>query len=263
MAKKTENINLKLAGADLCFAGQTQGITHLLLPQDPFQGYLVEEIALELAKAQKSLQDQELICKEDSGAFNLSTDLSQVVEILGNPDRSIILQQEMVSGESTVVYFHNQGKEWIDLELVEDGFYQIKILKSDKELGGRVEGRLELKTREKEKDLSTQIKYEDYSQAQVIAREKGLASCKKFLEGVGFEIEVGEKLAADLSKPFTSGSVTEWHWQDQEIRKSDGLAFLGGEERFWLVKEHSKKPDWLTITLSTSEEIQNEILKLL
>jgi hypothetical protein len=262
MAKIKVKDKLALSGSELCFAGQVNGTPQLLLPKDPFQGYLVEDIAQELQKAKEQLIEKGWLTKDKEGQQTLTPELKKAIEILGSPDRSLILQQEYQDGNSNVVYFHQKGKDWIELRMLDEDHYQAEKIQSKKALQERLKEVFELKMGEKDPEKSVQLKYEDYFLAQEIAREKGLSASKKYLEKVGLDTAVVEKLAEDLSKPVTSGSATQWSWKEKEVQTQKGLAFLGGMERLWLILETQHKPDWFDMTLSTAEEIQKEILKL-
>ena len=187
--------------------------------------------------------------------------MKKAVEILGSPERSLILQQEHKDGTSYVVYFHQKKKAWIEIKNVGDG-YQIDRIENKKVLQDRLGNVFELTKGKKEADLSAKLKYEDYLQAQEISREEGLSAPKKYLIKIGLDTEAIDNLAEDLSKPVTSGSATEWGWSRKDIQKRKGLAFLSGKERVWLVKENSKKPEWIDIILSTPGDLKKETQKL-
>ncbi len=251
--------NLKLTGAELCYAGQAMGISRLLLPQDPFRGYIIEDIALELSQAQKVLIEKELMEIGEGGNKNLSSALSHAVEILGNPDTSIILQQEQISGEAVVVYFHSKKGRWIGLEMIENDIYQIGFIEETQMLKDQINGLIVIKNGTSDQKLTSKIKYEEYFQAQEVAREQGLSVCKDFLQQIGQKPDIVEALAEVISNPIASGSITEWHWKDMEVVKRDGLAFLGGDERLWLVKENPKDSTWIQLFQTARGRLADEI----
>ena len=263
MDNKPINEYLELTGVELCFAGQLRNIQHLLMPQDPFQGFLVEEIALELSRAQKKLSDKKLIKNDKNGDWKLSPNLSDMVDLLGHPGGSIILQQEHITGESTTVYFHQKEGKWLDLEWIGDGLYNIRLITKKKDIKERILGTVDLDYSNEKTDLSTRIKYEHYFKAQEIAREKGAAACKAYLGEVGQKSNVGEKLAEDLADPITSGSMTEWHWKERAAHPKKGFAFIGGKDRLWLVRENSKENEWIDLNLTSVKVLLDEFLKLL
>jgi len=263
MSKNDINTMIKISGAELCFAGQEMGIPRLLLPQDPFRGHVVEEIALELIQAQKRLFERDLYQIGEGGTKKLSIALSNTIEVLGNPDCSIILQQEQISGEAVVVYFHKKEGRWISLEMVESDLYKMEIIEETQMLKSTINGLINIKNGTSDQKITSQIKYIDYFQAQETAREQGLSECKDYLLRICQESETAASLAEDLSNPISSGSVTEWHWQDMEVLKRDGLAFLGGKERLWLVKENPKDATMIQLTQTVRSNLASEISGLI
>jgi len=259
MSKNSDDTQLKISGAELCFAGQALGIPRLLLPADPFQGWFIEDIDKEFSRVEKKLLEKELLGSDQKIS---SSTLSQIVEILGNPHSSIILQQEQINGDSGVIYFHGKEDQWVALEMIEEDQYQIEKIAQTQNLDQQIDELIILKVEANDQKLSIQIKYEDYFQAREAAQDQGLPACQEYLQNITQEPEISALISEDLANPRISGSVTEWHWQDMDVLQRKGLAFLGGEERLWLVKEDPKDSSKIQLTQITRSDLTTEIAEM-
>ena len=67
-------------GGELCFGGQLGGYAHLILPTDPFRGWLVEEISEVIENGKANLLEQGHVSDIAEGAFELNEPFQDIVD---------------------------------------------------------------------------------------------------------------------------------------------------------------------------------------
>ena len=255
--------DLKLTGAQLCVAGQVLGYSHVLLPGDPFQGWLVEEISAELEKAQEELTQEGLIKQPNEGEATLATGLYSVVEAIGAPERSLLLNHSAPDESQRVWYLHQANGDWVGLEYLEDEEYQLGVLTEKKKLRKRLLDFLEISNQSAASGDICTIPNKALLEARRVAAEEGSDACVAYLTKAGVEKENREHFAKALAEPQASGSLIALLWEGKQSQQVGGMAFIASEDGLWQLRPETEIAGWVAASPISGKDLSKQVESLL
>lgn len=249
---------LKLTGSQLCVAGQIAGYSHLLLPRDPFRGWLVEEMTEELDRARLELSQAGFL---NGGNRTLTEPLHSIVDILAEPQTSWLVNRTLSSSIEAITY-HAVKDGLIRISQHVPDEYQISILEGaqfsrqivdflgiEQEKAARSE-RIEISA-ERLKTAREKIASGDRTEGQDLLIQSGLGT------------KQASNLTEALDRPRSSGSIIKLSWQKKQARQDAAIAFLNSREGLIEIIESQTQPDWVVLSPVSGRAIVEKIESML
>jgi hypothetical protein len=224
-------------------AGQIAGYSHLLLPDDPFQGWLVEEISEELLRAREELSELGYLNKGDQ----LYEGLKEAIIALGAPQKTCLLNRTQAGDTIRTHALHQSDGKWLGLHQPVPNEYKIKFI-NRRSLAVHILRFLGIEKQKSAPGRGVNLTGQTLQEARRKAREKGKKACVDYLKKSGLERSQIENVAAALSKPIASGSLITLTWERRQAQQKGALAFLEGKGGLFELSELDGRPDWVTLT---------------
>ena len=194
MSEKENVQKIKLTGPQLCAAGQILGYERLLLPQDPFRGWLVEEIEESLIQAREELIEADLINPVGSEGIEVEENLLNAISALGSPKCSLMLNRATSKDDGAAIYFHYIKNGWVSVKQVSEGDYQLETLSDNALPTERLLGFLAIQNQSAAPGKTSTLSSEAYQEARELGINQGAEACEKFLA----QASVGGSSCANL-----------------------------------------------------------------
>jgi len=259
MAVTNNLVELNLTGAQLCLAGQIVGYGQLLLPGDPFQGWLVEEIAEAFEQARQELVQTDLLIDSGKGEIPLSPDLAQVVVAVGAPKRSCLLTSINPHEQPSEFFCYQADSGWVSIEKQNTETYSVKFIPDNGSLIGFFKHHCGVSDQAAAHGDDFSLPGATLEQARRKAGSGGLQSCVDYLLKAGLPDNPAELLAKTLVNPSTSGSLISLCWQGKKSNQSCMLAFLAGEAGMWEMRPDRDVPDFVTLFPISGKDVNKKI----
>jgi hypothetical protein len=244
-------------GAQLCVAGQLGGYSHLLLPEDPFRGWLVEEISESLQNARVELSQMGVL---QAGDGQLPADLKSLVDALGAPEKSIALKHTTGDKVVSQLSMHRKEGRWLWLDQLDTERYQLKFISAE-DFAQTAADFLALQGQVALPGGQIELGAETLRAARQAARDEGRNACAAELKKSGMSASQIERLARILSHPVSSGSLILINWENRIADQENALAFLEGRAGLCEISETSENRNWVMLVpiSAGAGELQDKI----
>lgn len=256
-------MRLNLSGPQLYEAARQQGIERLLLPDDPFRGWLVEEIDAELEGARKQLLESGILTIQEDSAPKLEDVLEATVRTLGAPQCTVILTHVTLDRSEESLYLHKGEGGWISLRPEDGGIFEIERISSRDKLTKTTIGLLKVGKQQTASGKTSTLKAEAMTEARNLVIDQGADACAAHLKNAGLSDDNGPPLAEALAAPLASGSVAAMTWQGMESLPIGGVAFLEGPDGLWQFEMDEQAPDWVIVEPIEGKKLTKDIKSLL
>jgi len=240
---------LLLTGPQLCSAGKLMGYEQLLLPEDPFRGWLVEDILAELARSKQELLNAKLITYTNSGEINFQSFLAAAITSLGSPD-CVIMANYKLSKEAPVnLFLFQRDGSWLCLKSHKNAEYLLEGLGNfnTNKLTKYVTKFFNLEGQPVAPGKACSFTTQVYKEAIKLADEKDREACASLLLKTFKDESAASHLAAALSNPKTSGGLSLLVINGTETRSTIELAFLEGPDGLWSIEPRPTSPQSLEV----------------
>ena len=253
MSKKENRKKITLNGSQLCAAGQMLGYDRLLLPKDPFQGWLVEEIEEGTRQAREELIEAELITPLGAEGIEVEEDLLSAIAALGAPEYSLLLNRSTPDEATQTIYFHYTKEEWVAVKPVEEGNYQLETLSDNDNLTKRALRFLAIHNQTAALGKPSALSPDEYQEARELAINQNEVACETYLTQAGVNEATSPHLAAALKKSTASGSLVALAWEGRQSHQVGGAAFLEVPSGLWQISQNSNQEERITIAPVSGE----------
>ncbi|NEZ41717.1 hypothetical protein [Paenibacillus alvei] len=258
---------IELSKKELYFLAGIIGSDRLLGVEDPFRGYLTEEITEEWNKVKASLLRKGYLTEAPGGVeLGIPSHVYSTVAVTGLANRSCwvrFLDTVAEPGRKEYEgYFHFTDDltiERVQAQGQADMYYFLEY-GSTNEACSVIVNRMHWAEQD-ESDitavmLSKRHFHKLYEQANELTVEQMVSQLMTF-DG---EEEGAVALAHSLKHRTASGEMLFLVW-NEKTWDVQGAAFLVGGARNWLIRQSSKgDEDWLTATLTTKEQLESMLI---
>lgn len=254
---------ITLDSKELYFLTGIIGSDRLLGVEDPFRGYLSEEIADEWDKAKAALLQKGYLIEEQDGVeYAMPPHVFSSIAVTGLAERScwVKFANECETFEG---YFHFTDEVVIERVHLQEhpATYTLYEIKSVEEACRSLMERMQWVEQPESHITSVMLSkrhfHKLYEQAPDLTVEQMTSQLMTF-DG---EEEGARALAHSLKQRSSEGEFLFLVWNNKNW-EVQGVAFIVGGSSNWLIRKSSKgDEDWLTATPTTKEQFQNMFLE--
>lgn len=252
---------ITLEAEELFFLAGILGSDRLLGIEDPFRGYLAEEIAEEWEKVKTSLINKGYLTQGDNGAdLVMPPHIFSRVAIAGLAKRACWVRYSY--GENAYEgYFHITDEKVVEVVKMEgSSTYRLEELGSVEEACEWLVERMMWTSNGPAEIPALTLSRKQFNELYQGRLELDLSHINKLLVRTSDDVEGALELAKCLKSCTAEGEFQLSVWDGQEW-ETQGAAYIVSEAMNWLIRKSRKQDeDWLIAILTTREQFQDMLL---
>ncbi|GAB6931384.1 hypothetical protein JCM10914A_53670 [Paenibacillus sp. JCM 10914] len=258
-ASKQETITLN--DKEFFFLAGIIGSDRLLGVEDPFIGFLTEDIAVEWENAKQSLLGKQYLIQEEGGELSIPPEVFSRVAIAGLAERACWLKYE--NEESSFEgYLHVTDERVIQVCKSEDDHrcYMLSELGTIEQTCDSIVGDLALSEQNWGDIPALLLSRKEFGDIYTSATDYKSADISDRLARLTDDAEGSIALAKCLKNRVSSGELQLSIWNGISW-ESQNAAFIVNESMNWLLRMSLEgDQDWLTAAPATKEQFRHMIL---
>lgn len=258
-ASRQETITLE--EKEFFFLAGIIGSDRLLGVEDPFAGYLTEEIAVEWEKVKQSLLSKQYLIQEDSGKLSIPPDVFSRVAIAGLAERACWLKYE--NQESSFEgYLHVTDDRVVQVRKngEDNRSYVLNELGTIEETCNQLVEDLALSEHNWGDIPALLLRRKEFVDIYISASLRNCEEISDRLARLTDDAEGSIALAKCMKNKVSSGELQLSIWNGTSW-ESQNAAFIVNESMNWLLRMSLEgDQDWLTAAPATKEQFRNMLL---
>lgn len=237
------------------------GSDRLLGVEDPFSGYLTEEIAEEWEASKNSLLEKHYLIREESGDLSIPPEVFSRVAIAGLAERACWLKYEN-RGISFEGYLHVTGEQVIQVCKSDksDRCYILSDLGSIEDTCNKLVEELALSDESLGETPALLLSRKEFADIYTCAPDMNCDDISDRLARLTNDAEGSIALAKCLKNRVSSGELQLSIWNGYNW-ESQNAAFIVNDSMNWLLRMSLQgDQDWLTAAPATKEQFHHMLL---
>ena len=251
-ASKQNTITLN--DKEFFFLAGILGSDRLLGVEDPFSGYLSEEITVEWEAAKESLLDKSYLIREESGELSIPPEVVSRVAIAGHAERACWLKYEN-ERELFEGYLHVADEQVIQVCKCDgqERCYLLKELGSVEDACRKLVEDMSLSSQAVGETPALLLSRKEFTDIYTCASGASSSDISERLARLTGDVEGSIALAKCLNNRVSSGELQLSVWNGHKW-ESQNAAFVANESMNWLLRMSLQgDQDWLTAAPATKE----------
>ena len=262
MTNLNSTILISLSDQELYFLASQFGQVMVMGWDDPYKGWLIDEIEEDQLKAMDFLLKKDYIRKVSDKEISMDQVLAAIVETCVLGEYALIISSEQKGGFHRQLMVHFKEDFIVEHVVVDEG-HELTAIRDQSLLEDRYQRELRLETKTKGSGESFSL-LEDrvFDLESDAADEQEIGENNSLHQGDGESIE---RLRKALEKPIANSSVVAIaNRQDKYSRHVRGMAFLETEHDLWTMQPYDRNgKQWVEFSPADGEIIRKKFLELL
>jgi len=148
MKLEPEHFSIQLTRGELFFAASALGFLRLPLPEDPYRGWLIEDIQADILKGRESLQARGLIRRKSAAEWEMDDYLLVFVRWVASPEYTLSVNAWRTRSQGPwIIAIHYQRGASLVVERAAD-IYQLTLFQEEYALDNYLLERMEIISQE-------------------------------------------------------------------------------------------------------------------
>lgn len=258
-ASKQDTITLD--NKEFFFLAGILGSDRLLGVEDPFSGYLAEEIAAEWEVVKQTLLNKRYLVREENGELSIPPEVLSRVAIAGLAERACWLRYEN-DGKSFEGYLHVTDEEVIQVCKSDEDTrsYVLSELGTVEDTCNRLVEDMGLSNHPLGEIPALLLSRKEFTDIYTCADDSDSEDISDRLVRLTDDIEGSIALSKCLKNRVSSGELQLSIWNGYNW-ESQNAAFIANESMNWLLRMSLQgDQDWLTAAPATREQFHHMLL---
>lgn len=262
MTPKTNSFpkEIVLSGSQLCYLGKLTGFSHILLPDDPYQGLLLEEIKNAANKAKAELLDIDLLKNIDQEMM-ISESLKKTIAVLADPELLFRVNISKPQNEDKTIYLYAANKTGVLLKQTDSQKYLVRTfgIHGPKILEESVFDLIQIKRQAVTSGEKLVLSMKVFESITQLSRKDKFQKRKSALGNLSLNQKNCEVIIDALSDPIASGSISLFNWKLHNKPNVSGVSFLENRNGLWELEIEENEDSKVIMTPISSEELIRKI----
>lgn len=258
-------MNAQICSAqEMFFLAELLGADTLLGVEDPFVGWLADEIEETREQTLQALAERDLLEIQPNGDIVLDDEIATLVGVCALREASFVVTVTKSRGETQVYYLHIAQQLAVEQTALgaPPNTYQLTVLGDRDAVYERILHLFGLDEQVAAPSSGGQLLYSELVRAGEVADEVGTEAAQQILEKAGLPGETAIALAQALADPVINGSLVAIANHDAEW-KVDGLGLLEGRNGLWQLRASTKGDEnWVEVIPSDADEVRQAIRRI-
>ena len=210
------------------------GATAILGVEDPFAGWLAEEVESAWQTARQRLAERRALALQPDGRVALDTRVAALVGTCARPQASLIVSHVAAGGQPARYRYH-VGRH-LAVEAVEEaGAWRLRALPGAQAVCDRIGQVWGLSRQPAAPGAALTLPHDALRQARPAALEGGADAAGQVLARPGIDGAAAAALAAALAGPLTAGALVALSWRET-VWEVAGMGLLEGVTGLWRLR---------------------------
>lgn len=223
---------------EMVFLASLLGADTLLGIEDPFMGWLADEIEEAWQQVRTALAGRRFIEIQPDDSIVMDVAVAALVGTCAFPEASFVLTVTLAGEEAEVHYFHLTRHLAVEQTMVAEGC-RLTALEDARAIFTRMTNLLGLHEQRAAPGSGGVLLEECLAQARTLADESGVASAQTTLQQAGLDADTAAALAETLACPVRNGALValarrETTWEVV------GLGLLEGQNGLWRLRAFTR-----------------------
>lgn len=254
-----EDVTITCSPVEATFLASLLGANTLLGLEDPFPGWLTEEIEEAWNRARATLAERRFVETQPDGGVIMDTAVAALVGTWAFPEASFILTFTSADGLTERRYFHLTHTLGVEQSLTAEETVRLTALEGAPAIYRRIIETFHLRDQPAAPGGRVMLPEALLTEARAQAASGGTEAAQRVLQqGHLLETAAGA-LARTLAEPVANGAlvalarrVTTW--------EVGGLGLLEGHDGLWWLRSFTQdEEDWIEMIPCTAAEAREEI----
>lgn len=242
---KQSLIDINLSTPELWLLLSQFGPAVVLGIEDPYLGWLADEVKDAHQKAAQSLLERGLAQPVDSGTIDVDDDLLALTEIIAHPQHTAILQVSSRAGDGAQRYFYLSDTRAVERIDVEDGKQQLNSIPADGALVKCLADLMRSGPPRVGRGMAFSLPEETLFKAAEFAAQGDENAIDEALTASGLTDSNAAALKLALTHPMANASLAVIiNIGKPEVQHVSGFGILESEQDLWLLcpyEDHGKQ----------------------
>jgi hypothetical protein len=247
---------------ELSFLASLLGANMLLGIQDPFPGWLAEEIEAAWAKARDALAARRFLEAQPDGGIVMDTGVAALVGTCAFPEASFIVTSTSPRGTADARYYHVTKNLAVEQRATANGC-QLTAIEDAPAAFERIIGLLQVGGQGESPGTKTTVLEETLTQARSAITTSGTEGAAQNLVKAGVEEGAAMSLADALAHPVANGAIVALAKRELSWEVA-GLGLLEGRSGLWELRSISRgSENWVEATPCDGKRARQDIRRLM
>lgn len=230
---------IHLSSEELWFLLSQFGPAVILGMENPYLGWLANEIEAAHKAALKSLVDRDLVRMVSKDEIALDETLATMVAACAQADHSLIVQRQRADGAGQRSHVHFANGLIVEHQETEPGRHRLMAVRDRQALTDLLAIVLQSDSRAADEGESFDIAEQVLFEARDLCSQGHAQRAVALLVSRGLNDEMAAQLTKVLASPTASSSVVVLvNRAEAETQHVRGFAVLEGQHRMWIVRSH-------------------------
>jgi hypothetical protein len=259
----SQTTHMSCTGAELYYLGALLGGETLIGVQDPFVGWLTEEIVEALPPARTKLVERGYLSVQTDGRIVPDEQVAIIVRAMANPDASFLGNRTDSAGTVEQRAFYLYGASTIELAFQPPDMYHLALRTGADEIHSQVVAWWGLDSQPAAATEPLILPEATLLAVSQRARADGMVAAMVGLLSAGVAQATAESFATALAAPHWNAALVALQRGDMAWRLSS-VAALDGSPGMWRLRafERDDAP-WVEITPSSASALSEQVGQLL
>lgn len=209
--------------------------------ENPYLGWLVDEIKTAQRKTLKSLLDRDLVRKISRDEIELDDVLATMIGVCAHPDHSLVVQFQNGSSKNIQRYVHFENGLIVEQFEFEPGHHRLTAIKDREALIAHLNDFLRLSTLAVSRGGKFRLPEDALFEARSLCNEGHTRKAFNKLKKIGLSEEKATTLTTALSKPVANSAfVVLSNRNNADVQHVKGFALLESENGLWVMLPYDK-----------------------
>jgi len=226
---------------EMVFLASLLGADTLLGIEDPFMGWLADEIEGAWQQARAELAERHFIEVQDDDSVVMDVAVAALVGTCAFPEASFVLTVTPAGESVDVRYFHLTRHLAVEQTMEGEGC-QLTALENAQAVFARVTGLLGLHEQRPAPGSGGILMEQHLAQARALADESGTEAAQTILQRSGLDADAAAALAETLAYPVCNGALVALARRETTWEVA-GLGLLEGQNGLWRLRAFTRDGD--------------------
>lgn len=253
-----ENLTIRCSFTEATFLASLLGANVLLGIQDPFHGWLAEDIEAVWNQARVTLAERHFIEVGQDDQVVMDTAVAALLGTWALPETSIVLTLTAGEGPAQVRYFHLTRYLAVEQSVIEESWCELTALVDVRAVYQRIIQLWDLRDQIAAKGSSVTVPEALLIQARAKAKSD-VKAAKRVLREADIEATSASSIAQTLARPIANGALVALaRWKT--AWETDGLGLLEGRNGLWRLRSFTcDGENWVEATPCDAAQAGEEI----
>lgn len=262
-APPSEIRGLDLKDTEACFLAGLLGAQALWGIDDPFRGWLTEEIQEEFGRIGERLLERGLIRTSEDAQVVVAEAVAELMGAWAFADSSFAVSRTSAEGTGQIRFFHLAANRSVQRSMGSNGSSLLVPLPGPHQVHEVITRTLGVTEQPAAPAGTVRTRELDLSAARKAAIGSGAEAGAALLRGRGVEAGAAQHLAQALAMPTANATLiaVSRKGNDWEV---DGFGLLEGRDGIWLLRALNYSDDnWVEATPRSAGDIKEEVQQLM